>query len=168
MMNVKEIKHVTVLLLVNEHGEFLLGKRQAKSFAGGFYELPGGKQEGNETLFQTIQREIREETGYKLDTASILYETKVKYKFGTIPLHVFYAKLATKNVPADVLFQANDLARPKLSAYEAEELVWVTAEAALKLPLLPILRRMLDTQEFRNVLPVFGKVDTSIDGNVIL
>lgn len=168
MMNVKEIKHVTVLLLVNEHGEFLLGKRRANSFAAGFYELPGGKQERNESLLQTVRREIREETGYKLDTAAILYETEVKYKFGVIPLHVFYAKLVTNNVPCEVLDKSSDLTRPQFSAYEAEELVWVTASTALTLPLLPILRRMLDTQAFRSVLPPFGKVDTSVDRNVLL
>lgn len=163
MTDVKAIKHVTVLLLVNKYGEFLLGQRHADSFAAGYYELPGGKQEANESLLETVKREIYEETTYKLADARLIYETPVAYHFGTIPLHVFYAKLAKNALSEAVLANSKELERPNLLANEAAKLIWVKPEAALKLPLLPILRRMLDTEAFRSVLAPFGKVDLSVD-----
>lgn len=162
------IKDVCVLLLVNKYGEFLLGKRHAKSFAAGYYELPGGKNEANESLLATIKREIREETSYTLEDATLLYETQVTYHFGTIPLHVFFAKLDASNIPPTVLAQSKDIDRPKLPSLEAEELIFVNPEQALKLPLLPILRRMLDTDAFRSVLPEFGAIDLSVDDAIVL
>jgi len=41
--------------------------RRARSPAKGFYSLPGGRVEFGETLHTALQREVREETGLKVE-----------------------------------------------------------------------------------------------------
>jgi len=41
--------------------------RRARSPAKGFYSLPGGRVEFGETLHTAVQREVREETGLKVE-----------------------------------------------------------------------------------------------------
>ena len=54
---VKKLK----LLLVNSKGELLLGYSQNE------YQFPGGTQESGETLIDTVNRELKEETGIELN-----------------------------------------------------------------------------------------------------
>ncbi len=54
----KIIKAV-VGVLRNESGQILIAKRQDHQFMAGFWELPGGKIEDNETTEQTIIRELK-------------------------------------------------------------------------------------------------------------
>ena len=53
-----------------QDGKILLGKRNAKCpFYPGIWDLPGGHAEANETLEQTLKRELNEELG--IDQISI-------------------------------------------------------------------------------------------------
>lgn len=150
--SIKAVKDVAVLLLVNNYNEFLISKRCKDSFKGGYYELPGGKSEANETLLQTIQREIKEETAYELRDAELIYETKVTYDFGTFPLHVFFAKIDSACIPPTVMANVKDKERPNFPALEAESLSWVSLSQARQLKLLPILSEMLASQLFQQLL----------------
>ena len=58
------VKRVKVLLL-NSNNELLLG------YSHNNYQFPGGHVEENETLIQTINREILEETGIDLEVNNI-------------------------------------------------------------------------------------------------
>jgi len=58
----KIIKTV-VGVLRNKSGQLLIAKRQDHQFMAGFWELPGGKIEGNETTEQTIIRELNTRRG---------------------------------------------------------------------------------------------------------
>lgn len=148
----KVVKDVAVLLLVNKYGEFLISKRRKDSFKGGYYELPGGKSEDNETLLQTVQREIKEETAYELKNAELIFETDVTYDFGTFPLHVFWAKLDSACIPPTIMTDVKNLERPNLPALEAESLSWVSLSQARQLKLLPILSEMLESKLFQQLL----------------
>lgn len=58
------VKRVKVLL-INSKNEILLG------YAHNVYQFPGGHVEEGEDLIQTINREIKEETGMELDIKNI-------------------------------------------------------------------------------------------------
>lgn len=53
-------------LLSDGHGRFLFLKRVDSSWAGGKWQLPGGKMEWGESVMDTLNREINEETGGRI------------------------------------------------------------------------------------------------------
>ncbi|MEV5754436.1 NUDIX hydrolase [Actinoallomurus sp. NPDC052308] len=59
----------TAALLLNRHGEYLLHLRDAHKpiCDPGTWSMPGGACEGDETLHETIRRELLEETGLVVD-----------------------------------------------------------------------------------------------------
>lgn len=63
------IKHVVGAVIVNEKNEFLILSRKKDDFMGGIDELPSGNMEKNETLYDAMVREVKEETN--LDVTNI-------------------------------------------------------------------------------------------------
>lgn len=63
------IAHFTVAAAIVRDGKLLLVRRVLHDFMGGHYELPGGHKDKNETLQESLIREVFEETG--LTVASI-------------------------------------------------------------------------------------------------
>lgn len=53
------------ILLINSQNEIMLG------YSHNEYQFPGGTQESNEELIDTVNREIEEETGIKLNLSEI-------------------------------------------------------------------------------------------------
>lgn len=54
--------------------------------------LPGGKQEKNETIFATAQRELAEESGYSVALEDLFYLTQGKSCVDGHIVHVFWAR----------------------------------------------------------------------------
>lgn len=170
MSQAAPMRNVCVLLLTNRYGEFLLGRRAEGKFAAGFWELPGGKQEEGEDLLSCLQREIKEEIAYNVSKSEIalIHRTEVPYTIGNVPLHVFAARLNKDGVDPDIMAQSEDNERPALQALEQAELRWVDGAGALNLPLLPIMREMLDLQIFRERISNINIVDTTCDSKIKL
>ncbi len=53
--------NIVVAFIENNQGQLLITKRASDTIYGGYWELPGGKVEIEESPFQAIQREIVEE-----------------------------------------------------------------------------------------------------------
>lgn len=49
-------------IITNEKGEIFLAKRKSDDFMGGIYEIPGGKAEKGENIYEALIREVKEET----------------------------------------------------------------------------------------------------------
>lgn len=49
---------------IHRNGQYLIGKRKAKD--GGFWEFPGGKREGKESIRACLKREVKEELGIEV------------------------------------------------------------------------------------------------------
>ena len=58
-------RHVTVgALAINEKNEILLVRRASGIVRSGFFTIPGGFLDQNETASQAVLRELQEESGY--------------------------------------------------------------------------------------------------------
>lgn len=62
---------VGVHVLVERDGCILLMRRARTGFFDGLYSLPGGHVEPGESLRQTAVREMREETGLRIDPGAL-------------------------------------------------------------------------------------------------
>lgn len=67
-----KIVHVAVAVIENRAGDFLIAQRSHHQHMGGYWEFPGGKVEAHETVFQALQREIREEVALDIHAAQPL------------------------------------------------------------------------------------------------
>lgn len=61
-----------VVVLIEERGRVLLGRRGADSFEAGKWCLPGGFIEYGEDFLSAARREVEEETGLRVEIRSIL------------------------------------------------------------------------------------------------
>ena len=55
------IDQIGIGLIFNKFGRLLIDQRPDSSIMGGMWEFPGGKKELNESIENTIKREIKEE-----------------------------------------------------------------------------------------------------------
>jgi mutator protein MutT len=80
--------HVTAGLLWRD-GRILITRRPEGGHLGGFWEFPGGKLEGHETLRECLEREIREELGIEVRANKRLLDIDHEYEKKSICLHLF-------------------------------------------------------------------------------
>jgi len=66
------LRHVCVDVLVVKNNELLLVKRASKLLEGGKWGLVGGFVDRGETTKQAVEREVFEETGYKVKNIELL------------------------------------------------------------------------------------------------
>ena len=57
--------------IITKDNKYFIAKRNKNKHLGGFYEFPGGKQDVNETLQQTVIREIKEELNIDINDKCI-------------------------------------------------------------------------------------------------
>lgn len=96
----KNIPHYDVAagVITRADGKMLITRRPLDGMLGGLWEFPGGKQEKDETLEQTLIREIAEETGIGIMPSNNLLTIKHAYTHFRITLHVLAATYVTGNV----------------------------------------------------------------------
>lgn len=66
------LRHIVVDILVLKDDKILLVKRADRLIEGGKWAMIGGYMERNENLKQAVEREIFEETGYKVKDITLL------------------------------------------------------------------------------------------------
>lgn len=84
--------HVAVGILRNDAGELLIAQRPAHKYKGGLWEFPGGKVEPNETVFQALQRELKEELGIEVSNAESWFQFEHDYSDRIVLLDVWIVK----------------------------------------------------------------------------
>lgn len=84
-----KVVHVAVAVIENSHGEFLIARRPDHLHLGGFWEFPGGKVEADETVFQALQRELREEVALDIHSATPMLKIPFHYPDKQVLLDVW-------------------------------------------------------------------------------
>ncbi len=79
--------NIAVAFIENNQGQLLITKRASDTIYGGYWELPGGKVESQETPQQAIQREILEELNLSVLQIDWLADFKDEIHFS-----LFYVK----------------------------------------------------------------------------
>ena len=81
--------HVAVGIIYNLQQQILIAKRAEHKHQGGCWEFPGGKVETGETVRQALYRELQEEIGIEVVTASPLMTINHNYSDKQILLDVW-------------------------------------------------------------------------------
>ncbi len=74
--------------------EVLIQLRPPKGLLGGLWEFPGGKQEPDETIEQTVRRELAEELGVEVSLGERIATVRHTYSHFKITLHAFLCDLS--------------------------------------------------------------------------
>ena len=73
----------------NKNQEIFITRRQKNQFMSGYWELPGGKVENDESFSNAINRELLEETGVNVESRHLIQTIEHRYPQKTINLSVF-------------------------------------------------------------------------------
>ncbi len=84
--------NVAAAILVKDN-KYFIAKRNKDKHLGGFFEFPGGKQDNNETLEQTVVREIKEELNIDIVVNKKLGEEHYKDDIINVHLHYFFCTI---------------------------------------------------------------------------
>jgi 8-oxo-dGTP diphosphatase len=117
-------------ILLDDENRYLLGQRPKGKPYAGYWEVPGGKVEAGETIFQALQRELHEELGIEILSSEELTILEHDYPHAYVRLYVSIIR-EWSGTP---------------NGCEGQNLSWqsVTAENPTVEPLLPAAWPMLE------------------------
>lgn len=81
--------HVAVAVIINDDKQVLLALRQKHQHQGGLWEFPGGKVEAEESIFDALVRETKEELAVTVITAKPLIKIAHDYSDKSVVLDVW-------------------------------------------------------------------------------
>lgn len=85
--------HIGVGLIVNEKNELLISLRPNNVMLGGLWEFPGGKQEADEKIKETVRRELYEELDVTVQVFGRFMQLKHAYSHFKITMHAFWCSI---------------------------------------------------------------------------
>jgi len=86
--NSRPVTEVAAGILLDADGHYLLGQRPAGKPYAGYWEVPGGKIEPGETVFEALKRELQEELGIEILGSEALTVLEHDYPHAYVRLHV--------------------------------------------------------------------------------
>ena len=86
--NDRPVTEVAVGILLNSENRYLLGQRPEGKPYEGYWELPGGKIEQGESVFDALKRELQEELGIEITSSKELTVLEHDYPHAYVRLHV--------------------------------------------------------------------------------
>lgn len=88
--------------VILSQGRVWIQRRQGTGHLDGLWEFPGGKVRQGERPQQAAMREVREETGLKLEASSLQLLQRLDYIYPDRPLrlHFFLCRLEGSQVPS--------------------------------------------------------------------
>jgi 8-oxo-dGTP diphosphatase len=90
---------VVTAAVIERDGRLLVTRRQAGVHLEGFWEFPGGKCDGAETLEACLARELREELDVEARIGEEIFATTHAYPERAVELHFFRCELTGQPRP---------------------------------------------------------------------
>lgn len=90
--------HIGVGMITDGNGRLLIALRPENTMLGGLWEFPGGKKKANESLRQTVKRELKEELGVNVEVLEKFMNLKHAYSHFKITLHAYWCRLAPDSI----------------------------------------------------------------------
>lgn len=84
-----KVLHVAVGVIRNDAGQILIAKRPDHLHQGGLWEFPGGKVESEETVVESLRRELDEELAIQVHAAERLIQIRHQYPDREVLLDVW-------------------------------------------------------------------------------
>lgn len=120
--------HVAVGVIRDDRDKVLITRRHRHVHQGGLWEFPGGKLEPGEGVFQALARELREEIGIQVLSASPLIKIRHDYGDRLVLLDVWNVTAYSGSV----------------APLEGQDMLWLAPERLAELPFpaanLPIIK----------------------------
>lgn len=85
--------HIGVGMIKDDEGRVLIALRPENAMLGGLWEFPGGKKRADESLKQTVHRELHEELGVHVKVLEKFIDLKHTYSHFKITLHAYWCRL---------------------------------------------------------------------------
>ena len=85
-------------VIINKVGQVLIDKRPDDVSMGGMWEFPGGKQEHDELIENTIFRELNEELGIKVKVGDMLISFDHSYTHKNLTFVVHFCEILSGNL----------------------------------------------------------------------
>lgn len=85
----RALVQVAVGVLIQSNGAFLLTSRPVGKPYAGYWEFPGGKVEQGESTYDALCRELREEIGIEVRSATPWKVEVIDYPHALVRLHFF-------------------------------------------------------------------------------
>lgn len=91
----KKVPHhdIGVGILINPDNKVLIALRPNDAMLGGLWEFPGGKKKEDESIKETVVRELNEELGIEAKIIEPLMKLKHAYSHFKITLHAYICKI---------------------------------------------------------------------------
>ena len=112
------LPHLQVTAAVISKGnQVLVAKRPPGGLLGGLWEFPGGKQKENETLQETLSREIREELNLEVEIGDLLGTYQHAYTHYKITLHAYRCRIVSEDLQLHYHTESAWVPLDKLDSY---------------------------------------------------
>ena len=139
--------------IINANKEILILKRQNSEVYNDLWDVPGGKLEEGNTLLEALTREIREETGLKLEKIIAILSTS-KFQGQAADKPIIFRNIYLVKAGGDVVI-----------SNEHREYRWVKAESLHEYT----FGNDEDLQKVLSRLPeIIQDIDTNIEHSIIL
>ena len=127
MNHISKSIEVVVGVIRNINQEIFITKRQKNQFMSGYWELPGGKVENDESHSSAINRELFEETGVNVENHHLIQTIHHQYPQKIIKLSV-YSIEKYAGIPSGI---------------EGQEFCWCSIEQLKDYKLLPTMWKII-------------------------
>ncbi|MDQ2995359.1 MAG: NUDIX domain-containing protein [Pseudomonadota bacterium] len=94
---------VAVMMVIRQGGNVLLAKRANTGFKDGYFALPGGKHDGDETITDAVVREAREELGIIVDAADVRFSCLIHAKLIEPKMELMYVTFEIMQFQGDII-----------------------------------------------------------------
>ncbi len=119
----KPIVHVVGGVIINSSHQILACKRASDQVMPGNWEFPGGKVDAGETQLEALIRELDEELGIKIETATAIDTTE--HDYGAMIVHITFYSCSFENQELNPSVHSECR---WVSATEAKSLNWLPAD----------------------------------------